>query len=631
MFKCSEIRTILCNYENAIADFTKAIQLQPNNAASYFNLGNVYAQINAYNEAVFNFSMGLKIQPTDIKALFNRANIYADNHDNNKALIDYTEVIRLKPDYAEALYNRGIIYNRMEEYDKSILDFTNAMHFGLKNDEEAFFSRGLAFAAKGDYDSAITDYEKAIQLQPDYFNAFFYIGNAYNKKKEYVKAIENYDIAALLLPNHFGTYINRGTLYEIDGKHEKALDDYTKALQIIIESKEVSIVSLNSGNIEAFYYLTDKVLPNSDFFWELPVDKLLNIPHFFIGIIVKFRNMGLEKESYKKLIRSVYSFWQSRKEFDNGTMVYQYTSLKLLEKIKSDRRFHLEPAAYQNDPDEGQIFYKRIIEHFKSIDGNIADIIKSLSKENSEAVVFVRSLTSSKNSLVMWNSSYGDNGCGISVGIPAWKINKGQGIDKTLTIYMPPIRYVSNWYTPELIINQNIDNKIKNYLLKHGNVMSNEYTDDVVPLWKMGLYKILYIDENDTQKQLKDIIECLLEIGKDEYTDEFKKLLGELFSSITHLIKDKAYAHEEEYRLLFVDTIQKEKKYIKTSSKDDICEGIYVETEPVLFQDDKDIIYFGPKVPAVTIDKYRHAFRLSGLPFNGSTDNMLQPSGINYR
>jgi hypothetical protein len=67
------------------------------------------------------------------------------------------------------------------------------------------------------------------------------------------------------------------------------------------------------------------------------------------------------------------------------------------------------------------------------------------------------------------------------------------------------------------------------------------------------------------------------------------------------------------------------------SVKNGICDGVYVETEPVLFQDNEDIVYFGPKVSEVTINKYRHAFRLSGLPLEGSTDDMLQPSGIHYR
>jgi hypothetical protein len=128
----------------------------------------------------------------------------------------------------------------------------------------------------------------------------------------------------------------------------------------------------------------------------------------------------------------------------------------------------------------------------------------------------------------------------------------------------------------------------------------------------MGLYKILYVDENNYKYEFKNIIVCLSRLEKtDLKKDGLCELLGELFFSVTHLIKDKAYEHEEEYRLLFIDSVKKDKKYIKTLVKDDICEGIYIETEPVLFQDDKNLVFFGPKVPEVTINKYRHAFRLS--------------------
>jgi len=624
------------NYEKAIADFTRAIQLVPNNAAPYFNLGNLYDETGVYDKAILNFSIGLRIQPTDTQAFFKRANIYTKLHDYNKALADYTKVIQFKPDCAEAFYNRGIIYGCIKEYNRAIADFNDALHNGLE-DADVFLSRGDAFFYKRDYDSAIADYERTLQLKPDNIDAFFNIGNIYWGKKEYDKAIEIYNKAILLQPNHFGSFFNRGALYEIKGEKDKALYDYRKALLLIIESKETSIDSLYSKNIEDFYYLADKVLPYSELFWELPIDKLQNIPHFFIEIILKFRNMEMEKSSYKKLIQSVYSLWQKCREFNNGVMVYQYTSMKLLEKIRSDRRLHLEPAIYQNDPEEGKIFYKQLVKYFKSKNSYIADIIESLSKTNSETVVFIRSLTSCKDSLVMWNSSYGDNGHGISIGIPVWKINKGQGIDKSLTNYTPPIRLIDYTSTMRLT-NSEQNNELssdqkteKRIEINSSGITGNEQIDGVVPLWKMGLYKIMYLSEADAQEKLKNIIDCLLQIEEKEYTEELKKLLGELFSSVTHIIKDKSYAHEEEYRLLFVDTLNENKKYIRKSVINNICEGIYVETEPILFVDDKDKVYFGPKIPEVTIDKYRHSFSLSGLPLSGSIYNMLIPSEIKYR
>jgi len=607
------------NYDNAIMDFNKAIQLVPNNASPYFNLGNIYADIGIYDKAILNFSIGLQIQPTNVEALLSRGSIYADNFDYNRAIADYTEVIRLKKGDAYIFYNRGCIYNCIKKYDNAILDFTEALHLGL-DDEETYFSRGTAFAAKGDYDSAITDYEKVIQLKTDYVDAFFNKGNAYWGKGDHNKAIENYSKTIELQENHFGAFLHRGNMYEIKEEKDKALDDYSKALLIMIESDDKYIDPLNPKNIELFYYLADKTLPKRyELFWELPIDKLQNIPHFFIGIIIKFRKKGFENLPHKELIQAVYSIWQNCRDFKNDITVYQYSPLNVLDKMLENRRFHLKPASYQNDPEEGQVFYRQIMHHFKTTDSDITDTIETLSNINSETAAFIRSLTLCKNSLVMWNSSYGDNGNGISVGISAWKINRGQGIDKIL------INNVSSIRSSDFIKNKKTETGIRNnVIIKHN--------EEEVPLWKMGLYKILYVDENNYKDEFKDIIVCLSRLEKTDFRKEgFSELLGELFFSITHLIKDKAYEHEEEYRLLFIDSIKKEKKYIKTLVKNDICEGIYVETETVLFQDDKDVVFFGPKVPEVTINKYRHVFRLSGLPLKGSADKMLLPSGIHYR
>ena len=65
-----------------------------------------------------------------------------------------------------------------------------------------------------------------------------------------------------------------------------------------------------------------------------------------------------------------------------------------------------------------------------------------------------------------------------------------------------------------------------------------------------------------------------------------------------------------------------------------VQDGVYVETEPVLFEDDRDLVYFGPKVSDVTILKFRHIFKFSGLPREGSVDSvdrMLKASEIRFR
>ena len=95
--------------------------------------------------------------------------------------------------------------------------------------------------------------------------------------------------------------------------------------------------------------------------------------------------------------------------------------------------------------------------------------------------------------------------------------------------------------------------------------------------------------------------------------------------------RNTQYEHEDEYRLIFINSIEDEKQYFDVSTRNGICDGIFIETVPILFRDDEDIVYFGPKVSELTINKYKDAFKLSGLPHKGSLDKLLQPSRKHYR
>ncbi|WP_162510890.1 hypothetical protein [Treponema endosymbiont of Eucomonympha sp.] len=84
------------------------------------------------------------------------------------------------------------------------------------------------------------------------------------------------------------------------------------------------------------------------------------------------------------------------------------------------------PAGYQNDPEEGKVFYDRLKTFCKT--DAISTVLDSI-KSNSETVAFIRSFTALEDTLFMWDSSYAAHGEGAAVGIAKQKINKGFGID----------------------------------------------------------------------------------------------------------------------------------------------------------------------------------------------------------
>jgi tetratricopeptide (TPR) repeat protein len=120
------------DYDNAIADFTQAINLDPDN---------VYA----YNGRGFAYSI---------------------KGDYDNAIADYTQAIKLNPDDPTAYYFRGLAYRDKGDYDRAITDFTHVIRLD-PNDAEVYTNRGVAYDSKGDHNRAIADYETALRLDPN--------------------------------------------------------------------------------------------------------------------------------------------------------------------------------------------------------------------------------------------------------------------------------------------------------------------------------------------------------------------------------------------------------------------------------------------------------------------------------
>ena len=219
------------NYTEAIDNYNKAIEKQPDFADAYNNRGVAYDSLGEYNKAIADYNEAIRLKPDAAVAYNNRGNAHADLGEYDMAIADYNEAIRLKPDYADAYYNRGNNYNNLGEYDKAIADYNEAIRLN-PDTAVAYNNRGSAYNDLGEYDKAIADYNEAIRLNPDTAVAYNNRGYYYAKKGEYDKAIEDCNKSLKLRPDYAETYDSRGYAYAGAGEHDKAIVDFTKALKI---------------------------------------------------------------------------------------------------------------------------------------------------------------------------------------------------------------------------------------------------------------------------------------------------------------------------------------------------------------------------------------------------------------
>ena len=232
----------------AIEYYTRCIDYgdvtQKHLARAFNNRGFAYYEKGEYDRAIADYDRAIQLTPDYAYAFSNRGNVYDHKGEYDRAIADYDQVIRLKPDHALSFYNRGIAYRLKGEYEQAIRDYDRAIE--LKPDyANAFVNRGIAYRLKGEYNRAIRDYDQAIRLNPDSANAFNSRGNAYDDKGEYDRAIADYDQAIRLNPDYAIAYDNKasalnGKAWELATSRSAYKRDGLEAVRVANEAVRIN-------------------------------------------------------------------------------------------------------------------------------------------------------------------------------------------------------------------------------------------------------------------------------------------------------------------------------------------------------------------------------------------------------
>jgi tetratricopeptide (TPR) repeat protein len=189
--------------DKAIADYTKAIQLDPNFVKTYNNRAIMYLFKGDTDRAFSDFSQIIQRFPNDGAAYFNRGHIYSDKKDYDRAIVDYTEAIRLTPNVPSWGYNsRGNAYQFGKgDYDHAIADYTQAIRIDPINGP--YYGRGRAYWFKKEYDQALLDLNQAIRLNPNGTEELTTRGTVYAVgKRDLNRAIADWEAVLRIDPNH---------------------------------------------------------------------------------------------------------------------------------------------------------------------------------------------------------------------------------------------------------------------------------------------------------------------------------------------------------------------------------------------------------------------------------------------
>lgn len=161
-------------------------------SVTHFNNGESYYDEKEYEDAITEYTAAIELDPYYAEAYNKRGICYFNLEKYKKSIADYTKVIKLDPNYTYAYYNRGFCYKRMESYNKAIKDFTKAIELDDDSDSDMYNERGLCYYALGEFEMAADDLTKAMECEPDCACLYNNRGDCYYSSHKYKEAVADY-------------------------------------------------------------------------------------------------------------------------------------------------------------------------------------------------------------------------------------------------------------------------------------------------------------------------------------------------------------------------------------------------------------------------------------------------------
>lgn len=177
----SDVKTV----EEIIFNYSKAIELQPQNRSMLFSRANFYLSMENYGKAIHDYTTILEHDRQNTDALNRRAFAYYQNREYDKAENDYNSVLAIKPsDYASAL-GKALVMQKTFRLGEAIkrMEFLVVEH---TDRAELYAVRASMYKESGKMELALVDISRAIQLEPKnpaYYSQRADIYEAQGKKK----------------------------------------------------------------------------------------------------------------------------------------------------------------------------------------------------------------------------------------------------------------------------------------------------------------------------------------------------------------------------------------------------------------------------------------------------------------
>jgi tetratricopeptide (TPR) repeat protein/predicted O-methyltransferase YrrM len=253
---CRKIGNILqgmCLFEESALWHSLALEIEPNLAGIYSNLGSMYAREQKWSEAIVSYNKALELKPTYIEAYWSLAQIYGVLEDRSKSLDIYYQIGKLyatakewnqainafehilsfHPDHAETYACLAQIHSVLGNKEAEANAWYQAV--SLKDEKatgEIYYQVGKNLQEAGKLDEAIASFKQGIERDPKFLPPYYELGVIYLEKNDLAMAQKFYEKLLEQDPEQGRVYYQLGTIALRQQKYDKAIAYFRECIRL---------------------------------------------------------------------------------------------------------------------------------------------------------------------------------------------------------------------------------------------------------------------------------------------------------------------------------------------------------------------------------------------------------------
>ncbi|MFI7703485.1 tetratricopeptide repeat protein [Nonomuraea sp. NPDC049480] len=223
--------------EEALADYTRAIEADPGYPDYYLDRGNLLHQLGRADEALADYEAVMRLSPPFPEAYYNRSELRFAAGDLAGARADLDHTLELDPDFAPAYVNRSGIFVAQGDYERAREDVERGLALAPR-DPHLLCVLGQVELAEGRHLEARTAFDQALEFDPELPAGLAGRAELAYERGDNEAALADLD-RALKLTESAELLFNRSVVYRAMSRPDAARRDLLRAAELAPGDEDV--------------------------------------------------------------------------------------------------------------------------------------------------------------------------------------------------------------------------------------------------------------------------------------------------------------------------------------------------------------------------------------------------------